>query len=252
MILPVLFVYAVTRAFWWTTTQPWFFSSPLWVEGALKLALWVPQSILLVMVLRGISWRDTLGELGLTAPAWQGTALVSAATLPMAAMVASAWDAHLNLHTLVAGVVLGPIAEEVLYRGFLFQQLWHRARWPVWAAALGSALIFALAHHQNLDEKLALGLLRNDLAAPLSAIGPPLAATVAGGCLFAWITWRWRSLWPAIALHAAINFWWDIAPSRGTDAATAAVAQGIALALVVIVTWVKTSNRGRSSAKQRR
>lgn len=251
MILPVVFVYAVTRAFWWTTTQPWFFRSPLWVEGAIKVALWVPPSILLVMALRKLSWRDTLDELGLTAPAWLGTALVTAATLPMAAMVVVAWDARFHPHSLVAAVVLGPVAEEVLYRGFLFQQLWHRARWPVWAAALGSALIFAIAHHQNLDEKLALGLLQNDLATPLSAIGPPLVATVAGGCLFAWITWRWRSLWPAIALHGAINFWWDIAPPRGADATTAAVAQGVALALVVAVTWMRTRGRRVSAGPGR-
>lgn len=257
MILPIVFVYAATRAFWWVTTQPWVWSSPPWAEGAVKVVLWVPTSLALILLLRGGTWRDALSELGLTTPAWHGTRMALAATLPMAAIVATASGVHFHPASLLSVAVLGPVAEEVLYRGFLFQQLWHRARWPVWAAALGSALIFALAHHQNLDETLVLGLLRNDLTTTLGTLGPPTLGTVAGGCLFAWITWRWRSLWPAIALHGAINFWWDLAP-RGAESVLAASSQGVALALAVVLTWrltsapgvrlpEKTSDRGGSS-----
>jgi membrane protease YdiL (CAAX protease family) len=37
-----------------------------------------------------------------------------------------------------------------------------------------------------------------------------VAVIAAGGLLFAWIADRWQSLWPAIGLHAAINFWSDL------------------------------------------
>lgn len=243
MILPVLFVYAATRAFWWIATQPWMWQWPPSAEGAIKVALWVPASVVLVLVFSGGSWRDALAELGLTTPAWRGTRLALAATLPMAAMAGTAAGWRVHPESLVSVALLGPIAEEVLYRGFLFQQLWRRARWPVWAAALGSALVFALAHHRNLDETLALGLLRNDMGATLAVLGPPTLATIAGGCLFAWITWRWRSLWPAIALHGAINFWWDVAP-RGAEGVLAASTQGVALAIAIALTWRLTSARG--------
>jgi membrane protease YdiL (CAAX protease family) len=243
VILPVVVVYAATRTFWWVTTQPWFWSAPIWLDGAVKVGLWVPPSLLMVYLLRGGTWRDALSELGLTRAAWPGTRLALAATLPMAAMLATAPGIRVNMGSLVSAAVLGPLAEEVLYRGFLFQQLWHRARWPVWAAALGSALVFALAHHKDLDETLVLGVLRNDLTTPLAVLLPPTLATVAGGCLFAWITWRWRSLWPAIALHGAINFWWDLAP-QGAGSVIAGSTQGVALALMVLLTWRLTSPRG--------
>jgi membrane protease YdiL (CAAX protease family) len=246
VILPVLFVYALTRLFWWITSAPWLLNTPGWTEGAIKTALWVPPSIVLVMVLRRVSWREALAELGLTTLAWPGVRLAIAATVPMVAIATTSFGFRFHLDSQLSVVLLGPFAEEVLYRGFLFQQLWRRARWPMWAAALGSALVFAIAHHKDLDELLALGVLKNDLTTPLLVIGPPILATIAGGCLFAWLTWRWQSLWPAIALHAAINFWWDIA-SGGTDPVIAAASQGIALTLVVALTLRQTSGRGVSS-----
>jgi membrane protease YdiL (CAAX protease family) len=173
--------------------------------------------------------------------AWPGVRLALAATLPMVAIASSSLGFRVNIESLISVAILGPFAEEVLYRGFLFQQLWKRARWPVWAAALGSALVFALAHHKDLDEVVALGVLREDLATRFLVLGPMILATIAGGCLFAWLTWRWRSLWPAIALHAAINFWWDIS-AGGADPAISATAQGLALTLVVALTWRQTSD----------
>lgn len=246
MIFPVLFVYLVTRTFWWTTSAAWLWKTPLWTEGAVKVALWVLPTVLLVMAVRRTWLRGALGELGLTTPAWPGVRLAVAATIPMVAIASSSFGFRFHVESLLSAVVLGPFAEEVLYRGFLFQQLWRRARWPVWAAALGSALVFALAHHKDLDEVLALGLLRNDLTRQMFILGPPILATIAGGCLLAWLTWRWRSLWPAVALHAAINFWWDIA-AGGADPAISATAQGMALTLVVALTLRQTSGPGVSS-----
>lgn len=228
MILPILFVYAATRAFWWATSESWFWDALLWMD-IVKVALWVPASIVMVKMLRRGTWWSTLEELGLTHPAWHGTRLALAATLPMAAMILTSYRVQFHPESLLGVALLGPFAEEVLYRGFLFQQLWLRARWPVWAAAFVSALMFALAHHPD-----------------LTAIGPPTLVTIAGGCLFAWVTWRWRSLWPAVALHGAINFWWDLAPnSQGS--LVAGSTQGIALALMVLLTWRLTAASDRTS-----
>jgi membrane protease YdiL (CAAX protease family) len=38
--------------------------------------------------------------------------------------------------------------------------------------------------------------------------------TGAGGVTFAWLVYRWRNLWVAIALHICINLWWNCSPSR--------------------------------------
>lgn len=233
MILPVLLVYVVTRAFWWVTSLPWVRHTPLWSEGVIKVVLWVTPCLLALAVMRRGTWQEILDDLGLTRAAWPGVRVAAAATLPMVAIGTTSVEFRLNVDSLLSVVLLGPFAEEVLYRGFLFHQIWRRGRWPVWAAALGSAVIFALAHHKDLDEVLV-------------ALGPPMLATVAGGTLFAWLTWRWRSLWPAITLHAAVNFWWDIA-GGGWNPAVAAGAQSLALLLVVAVTVWQTSGRGVSS-----
>lgn len=81
---------------------------------------------------------------------------------------------------LMAAVVVGPLAEEVLYRGFIHAKL--RERWGVWAGLLGSAALFGLAH------------------GPLHALP---SATL--GLYFSWQVERDRSLVGAVVLHACHN-----------------------------------------------
>lgn len=81
---------------------------------------------------------------------------------------------------LLTAVVVGPMAEEVLYRGFLQSKL--RERWGVWAGLLGSAVLFGLAH----------GLI-NALPAALL------------GLYFGWQVERDRSLVGAVVLHGLHN-----------------------------------------------
>ena len=41
-------------------------------------------------------------------------------------------------------ILVGPICEEVFFRGLVFASL--RQRWPLWASAVTSGLVFALPH----------------------------------------------------------------------------------------------------------
>jgi membrane protease YdiL (CAAX protease family) len=43
-------------------------------------------------------------------------------------------------------VIIAPISEEIFFRGFLYRGL--RRSWPIWFAALGASVLFALAHGQ--------------------------------------------------------------------------------------------------------
>jgi membrane protease YdiL (CAAX protease family) len=45
---------------------------------------------------------------------------------------------------LIVALLVGPICEEIFFRGLIFGAL--RRRWPFWAAALASALVFAASH----------------------------------------------------------------------------------------------------------
>jgi hypothetical protein len=81
----------------------------------------------------------------------------------------------------LTAVLLAPLCEEAVFRGYLQRTLALR-RTPAAAVALAAAL-FALRH---LD--------------PVRF--PPLALL---GGLFGWIAWRTGSIWPAVAAHVANN-----------------------------------------------
>lgn len=99
--------------------------------------------------------------------------------------VANPATAHLPLAILAALILLitvgAPLAEEALFRGLLFGG-W-RVRWGFWPAAIGSALLFGLAHGQAA------------LLLPLATVGFGLAA----------LTARSGSLWPSTSAHATFN-----------------------------------------------
>jgi len=87
---------------------------------------------------------------------------------------------------LLAGpVLLAPLAEELVFRGFLLN-LWI-ARWGVWPAIIASSLFFGAMHWER------------TLFAGVMGVG------------FALVYLKYDSLWPGIALHAAYNlltFYW--------------------------------------------
>jgi membrane protease YdiL (CAAX protease family) len=82
---------------------------------------------------------------------------------------------------LAASVVVAPICEEILFRGFAFAGLQARYGWK--KAALLSSIAFALIH------------LEPAVVIPLFAVG----------YLLSMLYRHTNSLWPGIALHAVIN-----------------------------------------------
>jgi len=84
--------------------------------------------------------------------------------------------------TLLGSVVFAPVFEELIFRGLLYGTLRARLTWPL--AALGSALVFALAHGYG-----AAGFLSVFLS----------------GVLWAWVYERTGSLLPSMAAHVVNN-----------------------------------------------
>lgn len=97
----------------------------------------------------------------------------------------------LQLSLVVATVVLGPIFEELLYRGVLLQGL---ARGGKALAITVSAVVFAAVH--------VTGLPRESLWRSAAVFLPPLFIL---GLLLAWLTLRTGRLGPAIFLHSGHN-----------------------------------------------
>jgi CAAX protease family protein len=81
-------------------------------------------------------------------------------------------------------VIVAPIGEETLFRGFLFRG-WQRSPDNAWAAIVGTAFLWAIVHVQYnplvVSEILLVGL----------ALG--------------WVRWRTRSTISTILLHSFLN-----------------------------------------------
>ena len=88
--------------------------------------------------------------------------------------------------TVALVVIIGPLAEEVFFRGFVFAGL--AGRLGAIGAGLASALLFTLAHVTGeLDQNLVL---------------PPIFAT---GILLTWLYHKTGSIWSCFAAHAMQN-----------------------------------------------
>lgn len=78
-------------------------------------------------------------------------------------------------------VLVGPFAEEIFFRGFLFRGL--IARFGLWMACIMSAALFSLAH------------------ADIALLVPAFVS----GLILAFVFWRSGSLWPPILAHTTQN-----------------------------------------------
>ena len=78
--------------------------------------------------------------------------------------------------------LIGPLAEEVLFRGAIERRLLEK-NWNPWYAIVISALIFALAHF-NFEQGF--------------------TATVIG-IFMGWVYYRTRSIWPTVLIHVVNN-----------------------------------------------
>jgi membrane protease YdiL (CAAX protease family) len=140
----------------------------------------------------------TLSALGLKAPnqaslvAALGLAALILAFLPLNAWrTGTAIDVKPGWLWLALGMFAqGGVAEEVLFRGYLFRHM--RARWSFWRAAWVAAIPFVAVH------LLLFATLDPGLAA--ASIGLSLAVSFP----FAWLYERSEnSIWPPAILHAA-------------------------------------------------
>jgi membrane protease YdiL (CAAX protease family) len=89
---------------------------------------------------------------------------------------------------LVSVVIAAPLAEELFFRGMLFQ--WLRARVPLWLAVASSALVFGIAHWEADNMAGAIYMVVS-----LSAVGAYLA----------WVFHRRGTIVAPITMHATFN-----------------------------------------------
>jgi uncharacterized protein len=143
--------------------------------------------------------KRALAELGLRAPMGRAAIFAFIAALPM--LLAFAFSSSINSKMTVlsvgVGCLLAPFAEEVLFRGYMFGQLYRRARWGFWLSALIPSVLFALSHAYQ--------------ASGVAELAGIFAVTGFGSILGCWLFMRWQcNLWVVFGLHCLMNLWWEV------------------------------------------
>ncbi len=142
--------------------------------------------------------KKALPELDLSKGLFTGMAWAFIITLPMLIGYAVVSEKYVfSIPDLVAYSLLAALAEEILFRGFLFGQLSRHANWKLWMGALAEAAIFGFVHlYQAHNGMQAAGI---------------FAVTFAGGLWFGWLYIKWEyNLWLPIFLHMLMNAYWSI------------------------------------------
>lgn len=192
-------------------------------------------------------WRgrgSALAALGLTGSIREalllagGCSAVVAVGYALAADLAPAEGLALDL---MRTAVLPGVAEELLFRAFLFGFLYRYAGWGFLPAALLSAVVFGVEHlYQGGD--------------PLEALGIA-ALTALGGLWWSWllVEWRWN-IWVPIAFHVLLNAYWTLFDMGDTalGAGWTVVLRGACIVLSIGVTLALARRRGGRQVTGRR
>lgn len=197
-------------------------------------ALEVSLCLLALALAWRTGWREALRELGLLAPPRRALAFAFLATLPM--LVAFAATSPLAPESpplrLFFLAFFWPLAEEIVFRGYLFRQLFSRAGWGFGPAALFTAVFFGLGHlYQGAKGDLNL----------LETAGV-VAITALGSVFFSWLFLRWGfNLWVPFWVHALMNLWWELfaVDETALGGGLANAARTLSMLLAIALTLLK-------------
>ncbi|MDX1911906.1 MAG: CPBP family intramembrane glutamic endopeptidase [Saprospiraceae bacterium] len=192
---------------------------------------------LLIWWLHGRRLKALPAAWGLQGNALQAFKMAFLFCLPMLIGYATlaGWQVSLSWSGFLLGCVWAAVSEELIYRGFVFGQLFRFAGWGFLPAGLLNALVFGSAHlYQAGDWGSAIGI---------------FAITAMGGLWFAWLYIEWgNNLYVPMAMHFFMNLWWT-AFDAGPDAAGGWAANLFRAATVAIsIIWTIRMKRQRNES----
>lgn len=206
------------------------------VATLLWKAFWVFLCFLGVFVVHRMSPLAALDELGLRGGAGTGTSVALLASLPM--LLTFVFTAKVNPHFALRATfmtsIVSPLTEEMLFRGYLFRQLYRRAGWGFYSAVGVTGGLFGLAHLGSLVGKISAW----EVAAEIAIIA-------VGGAFYAWLFIKWDdNLWVPLALHSFMNLWCIV---FACDEAIGNWRNNFGRALTVVLAIVLTRLRNRGT-----
>jgi len=166
-------------------------------EGIDKLS-GVVVCVFAVWILRKVGWQGIACELGLAASPLPALvfALVASSPMLIGFVLTRRVTPHMGLIAILFLTVLSPIVEEIEFRGLGVRNLQRGTGWPFWVMVWPQALLVGWGHveqGQSFADMVGLMLL-----------------TGSGAVVFAWLVYRWQSLWFPILLHVCMNLWWEV------------------------------------------
>lgn len=171
-----------------------------WLEQPLRWFIIVLAGLFIAHRLNPV---QSLRELALTKPIVPAFVLSLVVTLPMLipSLIAGHFNPELDPAYVLFTALIWPLAEEIVYRGYVLRQLYRRANWRFWPAAVLSSLLFGLVHldaQHVMDEGIAVQIGSVAMIAGLSILG-------------AWVFTRWDdNLWVMVFLHGFLNLYWHV------------------------------------------
>ena len=166
---------------------------PFYIAESIKNVFEVGVCCLVLLVM---GQRHLLRALGIDHRVPKALIFAAACAWPMFIGFAFARSSHVGNWIAVAYLsFFSPFVEEIVLRGFAFRTL-RRIGWPLWPSALLVAMVAGLTHIEK-------GQSRGEILGLFTLLA-------VGGCTFSWILERWGSLWFTFALHAAMNFSWEL------------------------------------------
>lgn len=172
ILLVLLFVVISYLLGSWLVPTPWlYFFDVLWR----------------LLVISGIIYWSNV-SFGLTAKQWLATLLVFLIGFMVSRLVFPATSPWIHF----ISIVMAPLSEELLFRGWIIQQIKGRDRNKI----VISSVLFGLYHIKNIL-----------ITTPTAQVYQVFYTTLIVGPVFAWLRLRYNSLFPSIALHGINNIW---------------------------------------------
>ncbi len=173
--------------------------------------------------------KDLFHQLGLDGNFITGIVFALISTLPLfiAFPIIGELNNELTLDQLIRSTVIAAIFEEIIFRGFIFGQLFRYCKIGFgWSVLIPSVLFGSLHLYQG-----------HDLISSLMAFG----ITFLGGLYFSWIYVKWNfNLWCPIGLHFFMNLSWQLFIVEGNSVAVGGIISNIfrilSIAIAVILT----------------
>lgn len=236
-IVFILFAIAVVEWAWWNASTLY---KPLHLESAsLRMVM---RYLICGVPMLGFLFclhkkSDILNSLGLNGNVLKGLGFAALCCAPMliGMPIIGSFNSNLTFDWFLRMVVIAAVFEEIVYRGFMFGQLFRYGKIGfIWAILL-PAIFFGIGHLYQGDT----------LVESLMAFG----VTALGALYFSWVYVECNyNLWVSIGLHMFMNFSWIVFPVEGNETSVGAFVPNIlrvasiALTVILIIIYKKKSS----------